>query len=523
MALKLWRRRAVEPSSAPGAAVRGSLLGAGVLLVLALVLIVNYLGWKYHARFDWTAGGSHTLSETTENVLAELDRDVRVVVFVAPESPLYEPTRDLLESYEAASPRLAVEWLDAEANPVEAQRLVEELEVGEQSVVFEAGEERRVVAAEELADVDFAPAQLGEPPAITAFRGEERFTSALVSLTQGERPRVAFTTGHGEISLDDRSATGLSLAQELLGPDPVDIEEWASLGAEGVPEGIDLVVVAGPRAAFTAAELAALDRFLAGGGRLLALLDPVFRPGGAGEGFADLGLTAWLAGYGVELGDDVVVDPSAVPAGFSAETFYATRYGEHPITRSLDVGIPVLLRQARSVGAAAIAPAGIRVTELIETDPEGWAISRFGAEPVAGPAEGDRRGPVPLAVAVETTAGAGEGEEASSDLPTEEGAAAEEGSASPSPARLAIVGDADFAINGLLQVGPGNPTLLNNLFNWLLEREVLLGIPPKPPDQVRLAMTPSELRWANLVVLVILPGLAIAAGIWVWLRRRRVR
>lgn len=89
--------------------------------------------------------------------------------------------------------------------------------------------------------------------------------------------------------------------------------------------------------------------------------------------------------------------------------------------------------------------------------------------------------------------------------------------------RLAVVGDSDFATSAFLQMGPGNQTFLNNLFNWLVERETLLGIPPKRPEQVRLSMTPSELRWSIAFVVLLLPGLAVVLGLAVWSRRRKVR
>ena len=526
------RRRGGGAAAREGV-LKGSLLGAGVLLVLALLVIVNYLGWKYHWRFDWTETRVHSLSETTENVLEGLEEDVRVTVFITPASMVYEPVRELLAQYEAASPRISVRWLDPERNPVEAQRLVEEYQVSTESVVLEAGEERRAVSAADLAELDYSAAQLGQDPQISAFEGEERFTSALVDLSQGEKPSVLFTTGHGELALDDFSATGLQLARDLLGPDNVDIEEWASLGAERVPAGTDLVVIAGPRAAFTEGELAALGRYLAGGGRLLALLDPAFAAGGPAAGMADLGLQAWLADYGVVVGDDLVVDPSAAPLGFSAETFFANRYGSHPLTRSLEEGgIPVLLRHARSV-AAGTGPEGATVTELVETSADGWAVTSFGREDYGEPAEGDPRGPIALAVAVE--AGAPEADEGEDgDLDEEEGERVEEedgpadveaGEAPPEAAkgagmRLAVVGDSDFATSAFLQMGPGNQALLNNLFNWLVARETLMGIPPKRPEQVRMSLTMAELGWSVAIVVLVLPLLAVALGFWVWLRRR---
>ncbi len=60
-----------------------------------------------------------------------------------------------------------------------------------------------------------------------------------------------------------------------------------------------------------------------------------------------------------------------------------------------------------------------------------------------------------------------------------------------------------------------------NAFNWLLERQKLLGIGAKKPEQVRLSLTPGQLSAITWTVLAGLPGLAILAGVAVWSRRRR--
>ena len=543
---------AVPGRSAGQAAVKGSLLGAGVLLIAALLVIVNYMGWKYHAQFDWTKTKVHSLSQTTENVLSHLDKDVQVTVFITPSLPVFEPTKELLSRYQAASSHIKVRWIDPQRNPLEAQRLVDQYKISSAGVVFEAGKERRVVPSSDLADMDFSTArQLGEQPKLKAFKGEEQFTSALVDLTQGKKPKVLFTSGHGELSLDDTSTSGLSGVRQLLNPDNTDLQEWGSLGAKSVPAGTDLVVIAGPKAAFTQGELTVLGKYLAGGGRLLVLLDPAFQPGGVQAGFADLGLGKWLADYGVKVGDDIVVDPSTTPAGFSAETFFATRYTDHPTTKGLaDAGIPVLVRESRSVGSGT-APKGTKVTELMKTSTKGWAVTHFENQPVSGPTDGDLRGPVSLAVAVEaktpppapeapeTGEAAAESAQAADDPPAAKPASKDQGNAQskdpskteppsnakaeaePQPMRMVVVGDSDFLSTALLRVGPGNRTLTNNVFNWLIQRETLLGIPPKKPEQVRLSMTPAQLRWAMAFVVLILPGLAVLLGLWVWSRRRR--
>ena len=243
------------------AATEISMLSVGVLLVAALLVLVNYFGWKYHKRFDWTASEIYSLSEKSENVLAALDRDVDVVVFMEPNDQLYAPVKELLARYEAASSRLTVREVDPSRNLAEAQALVDQYAIDSVNVVlFESEGDRRLVEADDLAEYDYSGLQFGQGPRLTGFTGEQSFTSALVELGDRERPKVLFTTGHGELQLDDFSPAGLSAVKELLERDSFEVETWASLGQPAVPEGTELLAIAGPTGNFLEPELEAFAR-----------------------------------------------------------------------------------------------------------------------------------------------------------------------------------------------------------------------------------------------------------------------
>jgi len=476
--------------------VRTGTLSAGVLLVAALLLIVNYLGWKYHHRFDWTASRLYTLSAKSEKVLKTLDRDVEFVVFISPQNELYHPVKELLSRYDAATPRVKVRIVDAEKNPLEAQQLAKQYGVSSAGVVVVSGKDRRAIDVAELAELDYSGMQLGQAPQMTGFKGEQLFTGAILQLAEGRKPKVLFTTGHGERSLDDRDVHGLSAVQELLGPDNFQLEEWASLGKPAVPAGTDLVVVAGPTNAFLKPELDALAAYLNGGGRMLVLVDPTLGQT-PGSGLVATGLDAWLAGYGVKLGEDIVVDPPNTLPTYSAQVFFANSFGDHPITKPLaQARLPVLLNMARSV-AKGSAP-GFKVTELLKTSGDGWGERDLAHLDKVGKDARDLAGPVPLGVAVER-----------------------EGAAGAKPLRLAVYGDSDFATNQLVQGNPANAVLLANSLNWLAQREALLTIPPKKSEQVRLNLTKPQLRALYALACLVLPGLAVALGAVVFVRRRR--
>jgi ABC-type uncharacterized transport system involved in gliding motility auxiliary subunit len=216
------------------------------------------------------------------------------------------------------------------------------------------------------------------------------------------------------------------------------------------------------------------------------------------------------------VGADIVVDPANPLPFFGPETIFVNIYGNHPITRALDQAqLPVVVPLGRSVRAAAAAPEGLTVTELILTSADGWGETDLDQLDQVDRQEADLPGPVALAVAVEVA------EEGVADGLGEAPAA---GSVSPDDVgrglRLVVVGDADFASNGQMQNIP-NATFLANAVNWLVDRETLVGIPAKAPEQVRLSLTRGELARISWLVLAVLPGLALAAGLMVYLKRRR--
>jgi ABC-type uncharacterized transport system involved in gliding motility auxiliary subunit len=495
--------------------VNTSTLGVGIALVLAIFVIANYFGWKYHKRLDWTSDKLYTLSEKSTQVVEALDKDVEVVVFMSPADPLFGSVSELLGSYEAASPRLSVRFLDVEKNLAEAQSLVDKYEVASLNVVvFDSGEDRRVVDATDLADYDYSGLQFGQQPEMTGFKGEQEFTSALIDLVESRKPRVLFTVGHGELDLDDFSPDGISLARDLLGKDNFELESWSSVGEQSVPEGTDLLVVAGPTSNFIEPEVQVLHDYIESGGRTLFMIDPTLAPAG---GLLATGLEPLLEEYGVRLRDDIVVDPANPLPFFSADTIFVTAYAEHEITRSLSQAqLPVILGLARSVGMGEPMEE-LKVTELMMTSVEGWGETDLEQLQQVELHEEDLGGPVPLAVAVEVFEEVDPVAETGLD---EETTAGDEATSSSGDLRLVVVGDSDFATNGQLQQMP-NATFLANTLNWLVERETLIGIPPKKPEYVRLSLSQSEMSKVTWLVLVVLPGLTILLGFAIYWQRRR--
>jgi ABC-2 type transport system permease protein len=506
---------APAPAPAPAPANRGAYratLALSVVLGLGILALVNYIGSRRYARFDWTGSGLYSLSEKTRNVLKDLKTPVTVTVFMTPGTPLFPEVDELLKRYKAASPLLTVETLDPTRNPVRAKAFVEETGVRNLAVVFRAGEKKKIVTEDKVVEYDFSRARMGGEPTVKNFRGEQEFTSAILAVTQQKTPKVVFTTGHGERRFDSpRAREGFSEVAELLKADNCTVEEWASLGAADVPAGTDLVVVSAPRTAFTEPERATLKRFLDGGGRALLFLDVELSPGVAAAALPDFGLGDLLAGLGLRLDSDVVLDPKNALPLMGPETVFAKSFRTHPVTRLLS-GSAVVFPLARSVSVLEKPSPGWKASALVETSADGWGETDIRELQKTGrPArdEKDVKGPVCLVAAAEQDAG-----------PDAKSPDAKPGEAPKHRGRVVVFGDADFASNAGI-ANAANRFLVSAAANWALERESLVAIPPKNADQVAVTLSRRDVASIAFFVLFLLPVGAVAMGLAIWVRRRR--
>ncbi len=466
-----------------------------IALGIALFAGVNWIGSRHWWRGDWTASGIYSISDTTKKTVASLTKPVRVTVFMTRQSRLYQPVTELLNRYRRLSSKIEIEYLDPEKNPLRAKALVDEFQIRQTTVVFRSGDRKKYVDESALADFDFGGAMGGGAPEIKAFKGEEAFTSALLDVTETRVTKIYFTSGHGEPAIDGAErGRGYADIKVALERQNRAVAAWSSLGKSDLPSDANVVVVAGPRTAFLEPEAAALAKYLAGGGRVIVLADPVL-PGGAAPP-PDLGLGPLLASYGVRLNSDIVIDPEKAIPQVGPETLIADKYGSHPIVRSLSAeALPVVFPLARSVAKTDKPPAGFVQTPLIETTAAGWGETSLSKLEEVKKDPADNAGPVTIGMAVS---------------PSDE---------KKPGARLVVFGNSRFIANGALAQA-GNANLFLSSVAWLAGQERLVGIAPKTPEQASLSMTKSQVNRMGLAAILGMPLFAVLLGVWVWYRRR---
>jgi ABC-type uncharacterized transport system involved in gliding motility auxiliary subunit len=448
---------------------RSTKYGANALVYtvgfIAILGLLNYISVRRHQRWDLTEAGVYSLSPQSKSVVEALEKDLVLRAFVeGGESP---ELRDLFDSYRYASGKVAFHMIDPERDPVAAEQY-------------------------KITQYNTVHVEYGDQSAVVTQPTEESITNTIIKVTRGVKKVICVIEGHGEPSLDDLQAPdGYAAAKRALENENYEVKPVLLATQEKVPDECSAVVAGGPKKPFLESEVRALETYLTGGGRLLALLAP--RQGAE--------VKPVLANWGVKVGDDVIVDQ--VMRLFQGPAMglapLANTYGAHDITR--DFTQRTIFPMTRSVSADAAGKTNLQVTELVKTSPSSWAETDldgvFQRSEVSLDPGADKQGPVSIAAAV-TTAPGGEDKRET---------------------RLVVFGSAEFADNRNIEGTFFNRDLFLNSVGWLVGESDLVSIRPRTMRASRAQFTPEEGTVIFYLSVLVLPEVLLLIGLAVWWRR----
>lgn len=476
--------------------------------VLAILGFINFLGTRYHLRTDLTDTQIFTLAPQSRELVQSLQKPAKVWVFDVNRNP---QDLELLENYRRQGSNFKFEFVDPQARP----GLADKFGVKDYGEVYLESEDRR-----QLVQVVNPNERLSEIRLTNRLQQINSTTTAKVYLLQGHGERQ-LATGEGAISqaiqaLSDKNFTtsALNLAEK-----------------SAVPDDAAVVVVAGAKKALFDNEVKALQTYLNRGGNLLLMIDPN----------TDSKLDSLLQQWGVRLDNRLAVDVSN-NVGIGPAVALVTEYGQHPITKDFGNGIS-LYPLARPLQVTPVS--GVESTTLIVTKPypSSWAESDLQSENLQFNEGLDRKGPLTLGVALKRKLSAKPQVQPTptpntSPLPspTTQTKATPTPSSSPTPplppsptpplsptsteSRLVVLGNSDFATDGLFQQQLNGDVFLNSV-TWLSQEDQQpLSIRPKEVKNRRINITGTQANLLALSSLVILPLMGLAAAAVLWWKRR---
>jgi hypothetical protein len=180
--------------------------------------------------------------------------------------------QNLLTEYQYASHgKIDVEYVDPERNLTRAKELFDKYKVvTDESVLIVDYEGRsKTVKASEMADMDEGNPMLGEPPKVSAFKGEQAITAALIDVVEGKKNTVGYILGHKEPPLSGEGP--LSVLKTFIENENIQFKELNLFEVPRIPADIKVVMIAGPQYDFSDREAKMLRDFWTKDGRILVL------------------------------------------------------------------------------------------------------------------------------------------------------------------------------------------------------------------------------------------------------------
>jgi ABC-type uncharacterized transport system involved in gliding motility auxiliary subunit len=456
-----------------------------LILVIAIVAGLNYVGQRHPKRIDTTGSGRFTLAQQTTQVLGKLNQDVNIKAFFPGGD--HPPLKELLVEYRTASPRIRYEFIDPDRQP----------DVAKQNDVTVYGTVQN----------PFTQSQLKFGTVIVSYGDrrekiekrseevrEEDLTNAIIKVGRSEAKKIYFLQGHGEKDPADTERSGYSEAKKAMEDQGYKVE-ILNLAVEGkVPDDAKVLVEAGPATEPFAGEQQFISDFLnKGGGGFLLLVDPHPAPS----------FDSFLKNWGVKVDNNLVLDVSGVGRlmGAGPSIPLVTAYETHKITDRFKA--MTFFPLTRSIGPDANIPAGTTVETLFKSNVNSWGETDLNSKQASYDPAKDVKGPLSLAVAATKEV-----------KPSSDGAPAIR-------SRIVVTGTSNFPVNAYFPL-QGNGNLFLNMVSWLAQDEDLISIRPKAPDDRRIVLSESQMSLLQLITVFGLPGIALVIGIVVvWNRRRR--
>ncbi len=277
------------------------------IITLIIIVVVNIIASFVYTRFDLTSEKRYTLSDTSKEILRNLDDYVYFRIYLEGEFPagfkkLRKETKEMLDEFRAYSKFIDYDFI----NPSESNDAAERSETykilyqsglnpTELSIQTKDGAQQIVIWPCALVSyknkelpLDLLDTQVGKSSQDalnnSAQNLEYKFISAIKDLTQKNRPNIAFIEGHGELSEKEVYDITQTLSKKYV-VDRVTINEQITALNKRIERSdssiyitsrYDAIVIAKPTQPFSEKDKFIIDQYIMRGGKVLWLIDPVF-------------------------------------------------------------------------------------------------------------------------------------------------------------------------------------------------------------------------------------------------------
>lgn len=441
---------------------------ARLVLVLSCLIFFNVMSAYLFFRVDFTADKRYTLDKVTKRILSEVNDPIIITMYVSEDLPpdINRTIRDfkhLMTEYNAHSTkRIEIE----EVNPNASEELeMKAIEVGIHPVPLEVREKDQVKVQKVFLGLVIQVGDKSETiPLIQPGIAMEYNLSTLIKrLTIQDKAKIGYVVGHGEPVLGtlDQMMKELSVLydlQEINLNRRMDLSDYRA------------IIILSPYEPISKREFKRLDNYLSTGGSIFVGIDRVngILNHGIGVGL-NTNLETWLEEKGILVEDAFIVDRKCSTVTVQEKSYFSypqqvnfpflpliTEFSNHSITDGIEAMILQFASPMKYVGDSTLT-----FTELA------WTSDMSGKLKV----------PVSFNI--------GQVWRPKDFLfPRQVVAAAIHGPiVSDQEARLCVIGDGNFIVNGVgeqrIVIQPDNINFIANAIDWLSDDTGLMSLRTK--------------------------------------------
>ena len=322
-----------------------------LLLGLAIIVLVNIIGYYVFTRFDLTSEKRFTLSEPTIKMLKNLDDIVFFEVYLEGDFPagfkrLKRETKEMLDQFRAYSDNIQYEFINPssgsdpkERNEVYRRLMERGLNPTDLQVKTKDGSTKQIIFPGAIVTykskeipLELLISQMRVPPEEVLNNSiqnlEFNIANTIRKLSVEQRPKIAFIEGHGELGVLE-TADIVNALREYYSVERIKLDSKLNSLTErkevdslktSIRNKYDAIIIAKPDSTFNEKDKFIIDQFIMRGGKVLWLIDPVFASMDSVQ-FSDasigiineINLDDQLFNYGVRLNTNLIMDINALP------------------------------------------------------------------------------------------------------------------------------------------------------------------------------------------------------------------
>ena len=468
-------------------AFRKKLLHNGVysiflsLAVIAVLVVLNFLVSALPASIrslDFSEQKMFSISDQTKKLVRGLDEDV-TLYFVVQSGKEDAVIEDLLARYADLSKHIKIQKIDPAVHPTFASAYTSE-GIGDNSIVVESGKRFQLVFNDSIYVTKTGYDSEGNEVEAQDFEGESALTSAIDYVTNDALSVIYCLNGHSEKAFSDR-------LRSYIARENMEMNDLSLVSTGEVPADCGCLLINAPEKDISEKEKDLILAYLNRGGTLFYIRNYML---------ADCpNLDAVTGQFGIGFDSSMVFEGNAGFTYGNAPYQILANFKTHEVTQPLIDHrmyciVPYAMRIVTDHGAASC-----EVSPLLTTTASGYAKSLEKELKSMEREPEDEKGTMILAAASQNTENHG---------------------------KMVVLSSMNFLdeeVSGI--VSDGNYDFAINAVGWMCEHESSIAIHSKSLSGDALNISSSQANGWGIVLTGVLPVLIIAAGVVIWIIRRR--